>query len=67
MIECVMGTDPVLKVASRMALVTFKELKVKVQELLDKEFIYLSSSQWRVSVLFVKKNDVSMSVMIIRS
>jgi hypothetical protein len=32
------------------------ELKVQLQELLDKGFIQPSNSPWGVSILFVKKN-----------
>ncbi len=41
----------------RMALAELKELKVQLQELLDKGFIRPSVSPWGVLVLFVKKKD----------
>ena len=41
----------------RMALVELKELKVQLQELMDKGFIRPSVSPWGAPVLFVKKND----------
>ncbi|XP_028075293.1 uncharacterized protein LOC114277594 [Camellia sinensis] len=34
-----------------------KELKIQLQELLDKGFIHPSTSPWDASVLFVKKKD----------
>ncbi|KAA0040453.1 pol protein [Cucumis melo var. makuwa] len=40
-----------------MALVELKELKVQLQELLDKGFIRSSVSPWGALVLFVKKKD----------
>ena len=41
----------------RMAPIDLQELKVQVQELLDKEFIRPSTSPWGAPVLFVKKKD----------
>ena len=43
-----------------MAPVELKELKVQLQELLDKGFIQPSISPWGAPVLFVKKKDGSM-------
>ena len=40
-----------------MAPVELKELKLQLQELLEKGFIRPSVSPWGGSVLFVKKND----------
>ena len=40
-----------------MALVELKELKLQLQELLEKGFICSSVSPWGVPVLFVKKKD----------
>ena len=42
-----------------MLLSELKELKVQMQELLDKGFIRPSASPWRASVLFVRKKDGS--------
>ena len=41
-----------------------KELKIQLQELLDKGFIRLSVSPWGAPVLFVKKKDGSMKLCI---
>ena len=41
----------------RMAPVELKELKLQLQELLEKGFIHLSASPWGALVLFVKKKD----------
>ena len=41
----------------RMDLVELKELKLQLQELLEKGFIRLSVSPWGAPVLFVKKKD----------
>ena len=41
----------------RMALVELQELKVQIQELLNKGFIRQSTSPWGTPVLFAKKND----------
>ena len=40
-----------------MALLELKELKLQLQELLEKGFIRRSVSPWRAAVLFVKKKD----------
>ena len=40
-----------------MAPVELKELKLQLQELLEKGFIHLSVSPWGVPALFVKKKD----------
>ena len=41
-----------------------KELKIQLQELLNKGFIRLSVSPWGAPILFVKKNDGSMKLYI---
>ena len=56
-IEIVLGTAPVSKVLYRMAPAELKELKVQLQELLDKGFVRPSVSPWGAPVLFVKKKD----------
>ena len=47
-----------------MAPVELKELKVQLQELLDKGYIRLSVSTWGALVLFVKKKDGTMRLCI---
>ncbi|TYK18897.1 pol protein [Cucumis melo var. makuwa] len=47
-----------------MALTKLKELKVQLQELLDKGFIWPSVSPWGAPVLFVKMKDGSMRLCI---
>ena len=47
-----------------MAPVELKELKMQLQEMLDKGFIRPSVSPWGASVLLVKKNDGSMRLCI---
>ncbi|KAA0045369.1 gag protease polyprotein [Cucumis melo var. makuwa] len=54
------GTTPISRAPYRMAPVELKELKVQLQELLDKGFIRPNVSPWRAPVLFVKKKDRSM-------
>ncbi|RVW22924.1 Retrovirus-related Pol polyprotein from transposon 17.6 [Vitis vinifera] len=58
------GTGPMSKAPYRMAPVELKELKVQLQELLDKGFIRPSVSPWGAPVLFVKKKDGSMRLCI---
>ena len=56
-IEIVSRIAPVPRVPYRMAPVELKELKVQLQELLDKGFVQPSVSSWGAPVLFVKKKD----------
>ncbi|KAA0062823.1 ty3-gypsy retrotransposon protein [Cucumis melo var. makuwa] len=58
------GTVPIFRAPYRMATVELKELKVQLQELLDKGFIRPSVSPWGAPVLFVKKKDGSMRLCI---
>ncbi|MFG1569926.1 reverse transcriptase family protein [Staphylococcus aureus] len=57
-------TRPILKTPYRMAPAELKELKVQLQDLLDKGFIRPSVSPWGAPVLFVKKKDGSMRLCI---
>ncbi|KAL0554222.1 hypothetical protein IC582_008139 [Cucumis melo] len=63
-IELESGIALISRAPYRMALVELKELKVQLQELLDKGFIRPSVSPWRAPVLFVKKKDGSMRLCI---
>ncbi|KAL0551545.1 hypothetical protein IC582_010634 [Cucumis melo] len=63
-IELEPGTVPIFRASDRMALAGLKELKVQLQELLDKGFIRPSVSPWGAPVLFVKKKDGSMCLCI---
>ena len=56
-IDVTLGTTPISKVPYRMAPLELKELKIQLQELLDKSFIRPSVSPWRALILFVKKKD----------
>ena len=56
-IEIVLGTTPVFRAPYRMAPAKLKELKVQLQELLDKGFVRPSVSPWGAPVLLVKKKD----------
>ena len=56
-IDVVPGATPASITLYRMALVELKELKLKLQELLEKGFIHPSVSPLGASVLFVKKKD----------
>lgn len=59
-IDLILGCAMIPKAPYRMTLVELKELKVQLQNLLDKGFIRRSVSPWGASVLFVKKNNGSM-------
>ncbi|KAL0539461.1 hypothetical protein IC582_023673 [Cucumis melo] len=63
-IELEPGTVPISRAPYRMASAELKELKVQLQELLDKGFIRPSVSPWGAPVLFVKKNNGSMRLCI---
>ncbi|KAF2299623.1 hypothetical protein GH714_000542 [Hevea brasiliensis] len=54
-IDVMPGVDPIFITPYRMAPTELKELKVQLQELLDKGFIRPSVSPWEAPVLFVKK------------
>lgn len=63
-IELVPGTQPISKAPYRMASNELKELRVQLQELIDKGFIHPSASPWGASVLFERKKDGSMRLCI---
>ncbi|GKV02736.1 hypothetical protein SLEP1_g15133 [Rubroshorea leprosula] len=63
-IDLVPGTRPISKAPYRMIAAELKELKVQLEELLEKGFIRPSVSPWGAPVLFVKKKDGSMRLCI---
>ena len=56
-IELVPGAAPISKTPYRMITPKILELKMKLQELLEKKYINPSVSPWGAPVLFVKKKD----------
>ena len=56
-IDVVLGATPVSITPYKMAPLELKELKLQLQELLEKGFIRPSVSPWGAPVLFVKKKD----------
>ncbi|KAL0554138.1 hypothetical protein IC582_008052 [Cucumis melo] len=56
-IELLPGTTPISQAPYRMAPSELKELKMQLQELVDKGYIRPSVSPWGAPVLFVKKKD----------
>nr|XP_027124233.1 uncharacterized protein LOC113740918 [Coffea arabica] len=56
-IELVSGTAPISKTPYRMAPAELKELKIQLQDLLERGFVRESDSPWGAPVLFVKKKD----------
>jgi hypothetical protein len=56
-IELKPGTAPVSRRAYRMPPKELAELKVQLQELLDKGYVKPSSSPWGCLAIFVKKKD----------
>lgn len=63
-IDLLSGTAPISKAPYHVAPLELKELKVQLQELLDKYFIRLSVSPWGALVFFVKKKDGSIRLCI---
>ena len=63
-IELTPGTEPISKEPYRMAPLELKELKVQMEELLNKGFVRSSTSPWGAPVLFVKKKDGSLRLCI---
>jgi hypothetical protein len=51
------GTAPISRRSYRMPPNELAELKIQLQDLLDKGFIRPSSSPWRCPAIFVKKKD----------
>ena len=63
-IELMSGTTPSLKAPCRMAPTELKELKVQLQELLEKGFVRPRLVPWEAPVLFMKKKDALMRMCI---
>ena len=58
-IELHLGTTPISMTPHIMAHVELQELKVQLQDLLDRGLIRLSTSPWGASMLFAKKKDMT--------
>ncbi|XP_028057571.1 uncharacterized protein LOC114261506 [Camellia sinensis] len=56
-IEVIPRTQPISKTPYRMSPAEMKELKIQLQDLLDKGFIHPSVLPWGAPILFVKKKD----------
>ena len=56
-IEILQGTTPISRAPYKMAPIELKEIKIQLQELLDKGLIRPSVSPLGAPVLFVKKKD----------
>jgi hypothetical protein len=56
-IELQPSTTPIAKALYKMSPVELEELKIQLQDLLDKGFIHPSSSPWGCPALFVSKKD----------
>ena len=63
-IELHPGTSPISMTPHRMAPVELQELRVQLQELLEKGFIRPSISPWGAPVLFAKKKDKTLQLCI---
>jgi hypothetical protein len=51
------GVAPVSKTPYKMSTLELKELKMQLEELLKKGYIYPSVSPWRAPILFLKNKD----------
>ncbi|GFY95611.1 hypothetical protein Acr_10g0009960 [Actinidia rufa] len=65
-IDLIPGTAPISVPPYRFAPVELQELKVQIQELLDKGFIRPSASPWGASALFAKKKDGSLRMRFVK-
>ena len=63
-IELHPGTSPISMTPHKMAPVELQELKVQLQELLDKGFIRPRTSPWGFLVLFAKNKDKTLRLCI---
>ena len=63
-IELHPGISPISMTPHRMAPVELHELRVQLQELLDKGFIRPSTSPWGAPILFAKKKDKTLRLCI---
>lgn len=59
-INLLLGINPISLTLYRIAPVELRELKIQLEELVDKVFIQPSISPWGAPILFVKKKDGSM-------
>ena len=58
------GISPIFMTPHRIAPIELRELKVQLQELLDRGFIRPSTSPWGTPVLFTKKKDKTLRLCI---
>ena len=63
-IELIPGIAPISKTPYRMAPAELKELKIQLQDILEKGFIRPSHSPWGAPVLFARKKDGTMRLCI---
>ena len=63
-IELHLGTSTISMTLHKMAPVELQELRVQLQELLDKGFIRLSTSPWGASILVAKKRGKTLRLCI---
>jgi hypothetical protein len=56
-VELQAGTTPIAKALYKMLPIELAELKIQLQDLLDKCFIHPSSSPWGCPTLFISKKD----------
>ena len=59
-IDLLLSPSPISKAPYRMIFLELTELKIQLQELLDKEYIRPSFSTWGAPILFVKKKYITL-------
>ena len=64
MIELAQGVVPNSKAPYRMNILELNELKLQLQELIDKNYVRPSVSPWGAPLLFVKKKDCTLRLCI---
>ncbi|XP_068329668.1 uncharacterized protein [Pyrus communis] len=63
-VDLLPDTNPISLTLYRMAPAELRELKIQLQELVDKGFIQPSTSPWEAPVLFVRKKDETLRLCI---
>ena len=63
-IDLVLGTEPVSRAPYKMTIHELNELKIQLEELMEKGNIHPSVSPWGAPVIFVKNKDRSLRLCI---
>ena len=63
-IDLIPGAEPISRAPYRMTTTELIELQIQLQDMLDKKMIWPSVSPWGAPVLFVKKKDGTLRLVI---